>query len=324
MPSSDRCRVACRLIPGPFKWRWLVPLVAAFVAGTSELAAAAEVRGNTSRVAVASPAQEESEENRSKPFSPLHDFLGIDTETGQFKPQTQRPASPPDRSSEAARRDAEAAEGDQAIGGHLPQAESQSDAMPSRPPPPTLDDLPRTAEEANEAFRRVAERVSEGSFDDLASVWGESMQGSPLLRMHRQIVWALVALMLMYPLGMMLAELLSYLTTRNRAGLTAMDRQFQRAQLWRRVTVAISLAAVIVLFGYGNLHGYWWNQPTRMAIFAVTVLIFGSLAVVVGNLIRQAARTYELDLLRDIRREQLEIRADLDELRKQSKQATTS
>ena len=32
----------------------------------------------------------------------------------------------------------------------------------------------------------------------------------------------------------------------------------------------------------------------------------------------------ELDLLRDIRREQLEIRADLDELRKQPKQATTS
>src|SRR5690606_10473519 len=119
------------------------------------------------------PAQEESEEGRSKPFSPLHDFLGIDTETGQFKPQTQRPALPPERGSEAADRGAEAAEDDQAAGGSLPQAGSQTDVVPPRPPP-TLDDLPQTAEEANEAFRRAAARVSEGSLDDLASVWGES------------------------------------------------------------------------------------------------------------------------------------------------------
>jgi hypothetical protein len=248
---------------------------------------------------------------RGRPISPLHDFLGIDADTGQFKPQTTQDPAPPPRSDT-----------------HVSRQETRQEVSSpetARPrPAPTIDDLPRTAEEANEAIRRVTERVGEGSLEDLASLFGESMHAHPVFQLHRQIVWIMVSLMLMYPLGIAVSGLLAYVTVRNRVGLTELDRRFQRTQLLRRLMLAAVLATVILLFGFGNAHSYWWNQPVRLAIFTGIILLMGSLAVVLARLSRQAVHTYELNLLRDIRREQLEMRADLDELRQQLKQNKVS
>ncbi|KAA5542253.1 hypothetical protein FYK55_15745 [Roseiconus nitratireducens] len=222
----------------------------------------------------------------TQPYSPLHDFLGIDPQTGKFN----QPAAPRPN----------------------PPADDGSATTPS-----STEDLPREAEAASEAFRRATERINEGSLEDIASMLNDSMQTHPLYRIHQQIVWVSVALMLLYPIGIVASELISFALARRQANLTETDRVFQRVRLRRRLTLAAVLSGVIVLFGFGSVHAYWWDRPLVAGIFAVTVMVLGTIAVLLANLIRDATRTHQLDLIREVRREQLEMRADLEDIRQQ-------
>jgi len=230
-----------------------------------------------------------------KTSSPLHDFLGIDAETGRFQP-AERTTVEADQES----RPDDSSTGKASSSGKSPSGKRDVDAATS----------------TNEAFRRAAESIHEGAIPGLAELLDGSTSSHPLFRLHRQIVWVTTAVLMVYPIGIVLAELATFLTGRKRVGFTELDRRHQRTRLRRRLSLAGVLAVLILTIGLGGANGYWWNQPTAMAFFGAAVLALGSAAVVLANLIRGASRTYQLDLIREIRRDQLELRSDLEELRR--------
>lgn len=249
-------------------------------------------------------------EDQQRTFSPLHDFLGIDPETGRFVDPQSTPASQSDRK-------------------RLQEADTSANASgdpPTKPPTgsrqPAPDDLPRDAEEATEALRRITERFNEGSLDEFSSLVGRRISNDRLSDLSRRFAWLTAGLLLLYPLSILLSESLGWWFRRDEAGLSDLDRRYWRTRLRRRLLLASTLIGLIVIATIGSVNAYWWNQPELFTLFCIAIGLLGIAAATLSSMIRQSAKHYSLTLMRQMRREQLEIRADLDELCKRMRQVT--
>ena len=282
------------------------------VADTRQPTTSKQPPSSASQAEKAKTGEDPAKDAGQKSFSPLHQFLGIDADTGQFEPvegatvETEAD-SPVEPSAESGSPTDESKSG--------PSNERQQNS-PSEGRRVSSDHELNEAIRSNEAFRRAAESIEKGSLPELAEWLDGSASSHPLFRLHRQIVWITAALLMVYPIGMVLAELFVFFSCRRRAGFTDRDRQYHRIRLRRRLTLAGIISVLILLIAFGGARGYWWGQPTQLAIFGIALLVLGCAAVLLANLIRNAARTYQLDLIREIRRDQLELRSDLEELRR--------
>lgn len=244
-------------------------------------------------------------------FSPLHDFLGIDPDTGQFvEPKPEPAESDDDRSSTAG---ASAGERD---------GEADGGGPPERVGATSSEDLPKEAEEAARAIRQMTERINEGSLDDLSAVVGERLSTERLTRLSHQFAWITAGLLLLYPLSMVLSELLGWWFQRHESGLSDLDRQYRRTRLRRRLSLAATLIGLIVTAAIGSVNAYWWHQPELFTLFCIATGLLGIAAATLAGLIKQSAKHYSMMLMRQMHREQLEIRAELDELCRRMRQVT--
>lgn len=276
---------------------WLAIYLALLIAPFVTAARQVDDEGATSR-----------DQDRNQTFSPLHDFLGIDPDTGRFVDSNAKPTS---------ERDGEGSEANDRPATSPPDRTGAPSATPRDP-----DDLPREAEEAAEAIRRMTERINEGSFEDLSALVGERLSNDRLFRLSRQFAWVTAGLLLLYPLSIFLSELLVWWLHRDEGGLTEWDRRYRRTRLRRRLLLAATLTGLIVLATIGSVNGYWWSQPELFTLFCIAVGLLGVAAATLASLIKQAAKQYSVTLMRQMHREQLEMRADLDELCKRMRQVT--
>lgn len=249
-------------------------------------------------------------EDRKKPFSPLHDFFGIDPESGKFVDPKTSPARPSEGSRSQKADTAASRSGD------------GSTASPAGSRQRATDELPRDADEAAEAFRRMTERINEGSFDDLSSLVDERFSTDRVKTLSRRFAWIAGGLLLLYPLSIVVSELLGWWFGRNEAGLTDFDRRYQRTRFTRRLLLASTLMGLIVIATIGSANAYWWNQPELFTLFCIALGLLGIAAATLSSMIKQSTKQYSLMLMRQMRREQHEMRAELDELCKRMRQVT--
>lgn len=268
-------------------------------------------------MALAQDALAQDDGQRKKPFSPLHDFLGIDPETGAFvDPETAPDRRPDDGGSNASDTTARSANAAQ-------DGEATDAATAGRQPgQPGRADWPRDAEAAAQAVQRVADRLNEGGFGDLTSLLDDRTSTNRLANLTRQFAWITAALLMLYPLGIVVSETVGWWFHRHETGLTELDRRYQRTRLRRRLLLAAAMIGLILIGTWGSLNGYWWDRPELFTLFWIAVFVFGIAAASLASLIKRSAGQYSFTLIREMRREQLEMRADLDELCKRMRQVT--
>src|SRR5690606_13385180 len=117
-----------------------------------------------------------------------------------------------------------------------------------------------------------------------------------------------------YPLGIVLSEWLAYFARRKEIDLSELDQRYYRTRLRRRLTLSALLMALIGVFAVGNFNDFWWRQPVWFTLFCSAAIVITVWAAALAALIKQAAQGYSVAIIRDIRRHQLELRLDLDEL----------
>lgn len=247
--------------------------------------------------------QRKADKGDDGPYSPLHDFLGIDPKTGRFEsdsqssvPGSQNPSSD--------------------------QARESSDTSDRTAPIDRERQINREqqiAQDAAEAFKGAADSIREGSFDDLGDLFGQSLKGNGLLRLHRRLVWITVLVAMLYPISILLSEAVSYFINRDNTHWNHVDRQFERRRRTARLALAGVYAALLALMGLTAGDGLWFEQPWRIGLILAAAAGFSITAIVISGWIRQANRSYQLELIRDIRKEQLELRAEWDELKERLK-----
>jgi hypothetical protein len=253
------------------------------------------------------------DEAERRTFSPLHDLLGIDPDTGQFVPPQSASAS---RAEEQPGEEVgESRSGDRETPG---AADSRR-----RPPGPDQRAL-RTAEETRRAIRELSQQINRGSFEGVSSVLDDQLGGGSFARIRRQVGWVTGALLLIYPLSIVLAELLGWLRRATDREATELDRRYWAARLRRRLVLAGVVTALIVVACYGSVHGYWWNQPGRFTVFFSVLIALGLAAAVLLATLKRAAREHELAVMRETRRHVLEMRKDLEDLRNRVRRVTIS
>lgn len=225
-------------------------------------------------------------------LSPLHTFLGIDPATGEFVPVAEQTAS--------------------AVGG------TTSDGTEVAGPAAgsgTSDSI-RNAIATQEPVRRVIRELNEGGLTELSSLLDGTMNNQALTTLRRQVAVFSAALMLLFPLGIVVSELAGWWGRKDEDGLTDLDRRYYRTRLRRQLLLAALVTVLIGLCSAGSLTGYWWSQPAWFTAFCGATALIGVWSLALWYLVRHSARNYSVALMRDVRRYQLELRQDLDELRK--------
>jgi hypothetical protein len=66
----------------------------------------------------------------------------------------------------------------------------------------------------------------------------------------------------------------------------------------------------------------WWSEPVKLSALAAAAAVLALFASTLSYLVKQAAAERTLEVMREVRREQLELRKDMDELRKRLRQVT--
>ena len=206
-------------------------------------------------------------------LSPLHSYLGIDAESGEFadKPAATTPA------------DAE------------------------RPPE-------EAAEKAAREVRQVVERVADGDLSELGGLLNAA-GGSPLGETARLAMTVSVAVLLIYPLSIVLVELASAAGRRGET-LEEVDRRHFRRRRRLRLLSAAAAAGAIGLLTWAHWEWFWLDRPEVLAAvgagLAACLLAWSTLA----GLVRRADAEYPAAVLRGVRDRQAELALDLADLRR--------
>ena len=249
-------------------------------------------------------------------LSPLHAFLGIDEETGQFLPSERSPT-------------------DDAGDGELQSSRSQSDrrsrASDEQPPGELEEDpydrasrlLERAGRgedisgEADEAMAAVAELLQED--EDLMGRWNS------LLPPHLQQDWSrfgwyftllLAAVLMVYPLRIVLSEIASWLSRRGEPVLTDLDRRYWRKRVRRRLMMATLSATLVLLMTVGAYLFPWYRSASWFTGYCVISLVLTFWIGGLSFLIKRAEARYEKAVVQQLRRQQLELQQEVDELRR--------
>lgn len=240
---------------------------------------------------------------QKKPFSPLHSLVGIDPETGQFVSPSERP-----RESTSGREAKDSP--DEGTAG------TPAEAMPIGP-----------EDEAARALREFAgqlENLQAGEEGPLSvlSAYLEGSHSSPLWDWHRHMIWLAAGLFLLYPLGMIVSETISFLWGSRQVEATESDRRYAKTRLRRRIALATAIASLVVLASFATTNPALWSSPTTLSLLGILGMILSVAVVTLSGLIKTAARDRTLDIMREIRQNQFELRKDVDELRKRMRQVT--
>jgi hypothetical protein len=225
-------------------------------------------------------------------FSPLHDLLGIDPKTGEFKPRRR----PPDRqgASRAAgigSPSSTAGEGTRKIGNLADQAQGGQPGL-------------------------------EGELSDLNAILRGALGNEQIMAWNKTLAWATAAVCMVFPLGMILSELLAFFWRPQSEILTRADRRYLQTRFWRRITQAAAIMGLILLGTLATVNVGWWSDPVMLSVLAVAAVVLGLAASTLSSLGKRAAGERTLEMVRELRQQQMELHRDLDDLRKRLRQVT--
>jgi hypothetical protein len=256
---------------------------------------------------IASADEVKNEPQSAKEPSPLHDLLGIDPETGQFKPP-RPPRDPREESKPLGTRPASTA-------GRTSAEQNQPGDLND------LDEATRTIEELANRIQR-GKHGSGGELDALSAILGETLSNERILTWNRTIAWTTAAVLMIYPLGLITGELFAFFWRPREEILTDADRRYLRTRFWRRMTLAAAIAGLILIATLATANVDWWSDPMKLSVLAVVGAVLGLAASTLSSLVKQAAGERSLEMMRDVRQQQMELRKDMDELRKRLRQVT--
>jgi hypothetical protein len=225
-------------------------------------------------------------------FSPLHELLGIDPKTGEFKPRGPRSDRPGASS-------------------------SGSIGFPSG-----------TVREATGKIGNLANRAQgdqagvEGELADLNAILRGALANEQIMAWNKTVAWATAAVFLVFPLGVILSELLAFFWRPSGEILTGADRRYLQTRFWRRITHAAAIVGLILLATFATVNVAWWSDPSRLSLMAVAAVALGLTASTLSSLGEHAAGERTLEMMRELRQQQMELHKDLDDLRKRLRQVT--
>jgi hypothetical protein len=225
-------------------------------------------------------------------FSPLHDLLGIDPKTGEFKPRGTRPN---------------------------PQGASKSGSVGSSS---------STIRQATDKIGNLANRAQgdpqgiEGDLSDLNAILRGALANEQITAWNKLVAWSTAAVFMVFPLGMILSELLAFFRRPSGEVLTAADRRYLQARFWRRITQAAAIVGLILLATLATVNVAWWTDPAMLSIMAVAAMALGLAASTLSALTKQAAGERTLEMVRELTQQQMELHKELDDLRKRLRQVT--
>ena len=281
------------------------PLFAAQRPAAEDAQSAAAEGGQTAR----------GEEGRT--LSPLHAFLGIDEETGQFLPTERATAD-----------DA----GDRELRNFRSQADRRSRAADEQPLEggPEVDPYARASrlleragrgedisDEADEAMAAVAELLQED--EDLMGRWNVLLPPH-LQQDYSSFGWYFVllfaAVLMVYPLRIVLSEIASWWSRRGEPVLTDLDRRYWRKRIRRRLLMAALSAALVLLMTVGAYLFPWYRSASWFTGYCVVSLVLTLWIGGLSFLIKRAEARYGQAIVQQLRRQQLELQQEVDELRR--------
>jgi hypothetical protein len=225
-------------------------------------------------------------------FSPLHDLLGIDPKTGEFKPRGPRPQR---------------------------QGASSSGNVGS--PSSTAQEATRKI--GNLANRAPGDQQSfEGELGDLNALLRGALANEQMTSWNKTLALATAAVCMIFPLGMVLGELLAFFWRPRGEILTAADRRYLQGRFWRRIIQALAIAGLILLATLATVNLAWWSDAAMLSVLAVAAAALGLTASTLSYLGKQAAGERTLEMVRELRQQQMELHKDLEDLRKRLRQVT--
>jgi hypothetical protein len=225
-------------------------------------------------------------------FSPLHDLLGIDPKTGEFKPR-----------------------------GAQPHRQGASTSGSSGVPSSTVGDATRKI--GNLANRAPGDQQGiEGDLADLNAILRGGLANEQIMAWNKTLAWATAAVLMVLPLGMILSELLAFFWRPRGEILTGADRRYLQSRFWRRITHALAIVGLILLATLATVNVAWWSDPTMLSVLAVAAVALGLAAATLSSLGKQAAGERTLEMVRELKQQQMELHKDLDDLRKRLRQVT--
>ena len=223
-------------------------------------------------------------------FSPLHDLLGIDPKTGEFKPQSGR---------RGAMRTGSAGSGSSAAREATGKNGNPVNGAPGGQP------------------------GLEGDLGDLNAILrGAVANEQQLMAWNKTVAWATAAVFMVFPLGLIFSELLAFFWRPSGEILTRADRRYLQSRFWRRITHALALAGLILLATLATVNVSWWSDPAMLSVLAVAAVTLGLAASTLSYLGKHAAGERTLEMVRELRQQQMELHKDLEDLRKRLRQVT--
>jgi hypothetical protein len=229
----------------------------------------------------AKPNSIQQEPQPTDDFSPLHDLLGIDPKTGEFK-------RPGPRSN---RQGASGKEGTRTIGNLANGGEGSQPSL-------------------------------EGELADLNALLRGALANEQITAWNKIVAWATAAVLMVFPVGMILSELLAFFWRPRGDILSAADRRYLQTRFWRRITQAGATIGLILLATLASVNVVWWSDPAMLAVLAVAAVALGLAASTLSSMGKQAAGERTLEMVRELRQQQMELHKDLDDLRKRLRQVT--
>jgi hypothetical protein len=271
-------------------------------------------------------------QERQEVLSPLHALLGIDPVTGQFK--SPSPAQPPVASQPPSETETLAANSEEKAPEKAlqqdpsPAADSPSSTIPDRVADqrptaterPPVDAVADRAEVVLGAVSDFLEGADQESLSKVASVLPQAFQEDALLNRYLAFYWwmslAVIALLALYPIGILISELSGWWTRRHDRDLSVLDQTYHRTRLRRRLLLAGLLLGLAILVPLGGYSFQWANSPAWLTAYWGVVLLLAVWAWVLGAVVKRSAKWYAQAVVRELRRNQLELQQELDDLRK--------
>ncbi|MAT15961.1 MAG: hypothetical protein CMJ46_11910 [Planctomyces sp.] len=247
----------------------------------------------------------------SSTFSPYHSLLGLDPETGTYLPESERTKpknrQPAARAQKEASTDAVQDVGTASTpgGGNV----STSDTL--------TDDALRENEQLRNAAIEAMEKLQNGdssAVDELASLIGGT-SGREMLHLYEQLMWIVGGVFLIYPICIIISELISYYWLLRRQETSVSDRRYARGRLWRRLALALVIGGFVVVVTLSSVKLEWWANFSLMAVLMAVMTVLGAAWATLAAGIKQLERGHTITVMREVRRDQLELRKDLQELR---------
>jgi len=220
-------------------------------------------------------------------FSPLHDLLGIDPKTGEFKPNRLRVNR----------------QGASGVG--FPSSTIRGGAV---------------GNVANQA--QGGQPSLEGELGDLNAILRGALGNEQIMAWNKTVAWATAAVFMVFPLGVILSELLAFFWRPGGEILSPADRRYLQTRFWRRITHAIAIVGLILLATFATVNIDWWSDPAKLSLMAVAAVALGLTATTLSALGKHAAGERTLEMVRELRQQQMELHRDLDDVRKRLRQVT--